>query len=264
MKNSTGLKSGQLFIFAPIPMPHIPTAGADGNLGAGLAIFALVVAAIGLYGWYLIRESRRSRMIEKAEHDLRLLDPDKIKQQIDAEQDKLTGKESQLAGIVEKTRLLITRARSLEARLYVRTQRKDAPSYMVEAYGHAGRVANRLEQHATALETYRASIIGLFDECRARAKAIDEPVADYMMLKELQGISSEAERIQDEGARVALRTAQALFSQQARITALVNEGIQRSGIEVAVLAADASGDRFNINAMEEAISRLISATPKIA
>jgi hypothetical protein len=70
--------------------------------------------------------------------------------------------------------------------------------------------------------------------------------------------------VREDGARVALQTAQALFAREEEIRVLVDKGIQTSGVEVAVLAADASGDRFNIDAMEEAITRLIAATPKVA
>jgi hypothetical protein len=136
--------------------------------------------------------AQKAQKIKREAEELRNLNPKTIRERISAEENKLIEDGSPLFGVIEKTRKLVERARSLETRLYFRINKNSVPSYMKDAHDHVRRVVQRLEENERGLETYRASIRALFHECRVRASAIEEPLADYLLLKELKELSEDA------------------------------------------------------------------------
>ena len=227
-----------------------------------------MAAATGL-GWcadrrFFRKSCKRAQQMEREAGEIRNLHPRRIKERIDAEEQSLIGDGTPLVKVISQTGSLAERARQLSANLALRERGRDAPTFITDARKQAETVLRRLEDYLRDLETYRVGVRALFDECRNEAKVVDRPLNDFALLSELADLSEESERLRQQAQDVVLATSSELFAKREHLRDLINEGIRDSGVELAVSAANPTGGRINLGAMDEAIRRLLGSVPKTA
>lgn len=172
--------------------------------------------------------------------------------------DELLGKGSRYASVCAQVEEVNRRARLVAERLGIRLRQHEAP-YLRTGLEQAQDVVARTDHVLEGLKGFRGKVEGFLTECHGAVEALSGPLRDLELVREVQELAGQTQRLEDQAQDVVVDTVAKLQTRIAVIRGDVHKRFEGVGVHLALEASSTGDAARDLETLEKTIAGFVPA-----
>ena len=184
--------------------------------------------------------------------------PEFLSSQIETLGNELVGEGSRYASTCRQVEEVNRRARLVTERLGIRLRQNEA-SYLRTSLEQAQEVVARTDRVLEGLKGFRGKVEGFLAECRGAVEALSGPLRDLELIREVQELAGQTQRLEDQAQQVVVDTVAKLQTRIAVIRGDVHKRFEDIGVHLALEASSTGDAARDLETLERIIAGFVPA-----